>query len=89
VRLYDRLFSDPAPASHKSKDFKDFINPDSLNVMKNCILEPVLKDALPEQRFQFQRLGYFVADRYCEIGKPVFNRTVPLRDNWSKKSNKK
>jgi len=89
VRQYDRLFNDPAPASHKEKDFKEFINPESLKIFENCVLEPLLKEAQPEERFQFQRLGYFVVDRYAAPGKPVFNRTVPLRDNWSKKSGKK
>lgn len=89
VRLYDRLFNDEAPDGHKDKDFKDFMNTESLTVLKDSILEPALKEAKPEDRFQFQRLGYFVVDRYSEAGKPVFNRTVPLRDNWSKKSKKK
>ena len=84
VRLYDRLFSDPAPSTHKDKDFKEFINPDSLNVLKTCYLEPVLKDAQPEDRFQFQRIGYFCVDRYAEAGTPVFNQTVTLRDTWAK-----
>mgnify|MGYP006287085927 CR=1 FL=1 len=90
VRQYDRLFNDPDPSGHKDTDFKDFINPDSLTVLKNCKLEPSLRMANPEDRFQFQRLGYFVADRKEFTGeKPVFNRTVPLRDSWAKMNKKK
>ncbi len=88
VRLYDRLFSDEAPDGHKDKDFLEFINQDSLQILENCVLEPALLEAEPEDKFQFQRLGYFVMDRHAEKGKPVFNRTVPLRDNWSKKNKK-
>ncbi|MCF8339008.1 MAG: glutamine--tRNA ligase/YqeY domain fusion protein [Bacteroidales bacterium] len=84
VRLYDRLFNDPAPSS-KDEDFKAFINPDSLKVFKNCYLEPVLKDAEPEDKFQFQRIGYFCVDRYSEKRLPVFNQTVTLKDTWAKK----
>lgn len=87
VRLYDRLFQDPAPSNHKDKDFKSFINPESLKVLKNCYLEPALKDAKPEDKFQFQRIGYFCVDRYAEEGKPVFNQTVTLKDPWKKKEN--
>lgn len=87
VRLYDRLFNDEDPAGHKDKDFKEFINPESLQVLTNCKLEPSLKDAEPEAKYQFQRLGYFCVDR--RDSKPeslVFNRTVPLKDSWSKKN---
>lgn len=85
VRLYDRLFTVEEPDAQKDKDYKEFINPDSLQIIKNCKIEPGLADAQPEERFQFQRKGYFVADRY-DFSKehPVFNRTVALRDTWSK-----
>ena len=83
VRVYDRLFSDEAPDSHKDKDFKEFINPDSLNVI-NAFVEPSLKSAKNLDRFQFQRLGYFCVDKDTTSEKLVFNRTVPLRDSWAK-----
>jgi glutaminyl-tRNA synthetase len=83
VRLYDRLFLDPAPDSHKDKDFMEFVNPDSLKVITGYA-EPSLLDAKPEDKFQFQRLGYFVVDRDSTSNKLVFNRTVPLRDSWAK-----
>ncbi len=89
VRLYDRLFLDEDPLGHKDRDFKDFINPDSLKVLTNCLVEPMLKNAKPGERFQFQRTGYFTVDPDSSGEKPVFNRTVPLRDNWSKKQQKK
>ena len=85
IRLYDRLFSDEAPDGHKEKDFKDFLNPESLKVLTNCKVEPSLKDAKPESKYQFQRLGYFCVDRRdSKDGNLVFNRTVPLKDSWSK-----
>jgi glutaminyl-tRNA synthetase len=81
VRLYDRLFSTPFPGG----DLKRELNPDSLKIAENVALEPALKDALPEERFQFERVGYFVADRVLsQPGAPVFNRTVTLRDSWAK-----
>ncbi|MFC2096126.1 glutamine--tRNA ligase/YqeY domain fusion protein [Bacteroidota bacterium] len=87
VRLYDRLFIDEDPGAHKDKDFKDFINPESLKVLTNCKLEPSLKNAEPEAKYQFQRLGYFCVDRRdSKPGNIVFNRTVPLKDSWSKKN---
>jgi len=85
VRLYDRLFIDEDPAGHKDKDFKDYINPNSLKVLKNCKLEPSLKDVSTGDKFQFQRLGYFCVDNDSTPESLVFNRTVPLRDSWSKK----
>ncbi len=85
VRLYDRLFSDPEPAGHKDISPIDFLNPDSLKVIKGYV-EPSLKDAKPLDHFQFQRLGYFNVDPDTAPDKLVFNRTVPLRDNWTKKA---
>ncbi len=85
VRLYDRLFNDEDPAGNKEQDFKNFLNPNSLKVLKNCKLEPSLKEAKVGDKFQFQRLGYFCVDKDSAEEKMVFNRTVPLRDSWDKK----
>ena len=85
IRLYDRLFKDEDPDGHKDINFKEFLNPDSLKVISNCKLEPSLKEAMPGDKFQFQRLGYFCVDKDSKTDKMVFNRTVPLRDGWSKK----
>lgn len=84
VRVYDRLFSNEAPDSYKDKDFKEFLNPNSLQVI-TAFIEPSLKTAKPLDRFQFQRLGYFCVDKDSSEEKKVFNRTVPLRDSWAKK----
>lgn len=84
VRAYDRLFSDEAPDSHKDKDFMDFLNPNSLEVI-NAFVEPSLQTAKIGDRFQFQRLGYFAVDNDSTSENLVFNKTVGLRDNWSKK----
>jgi len=86
VRMYDRLFSDPAPDSHKDRDFMEFLNPDSLQVL-NSFAEPALGDLKEEECVQFQRIGYFTVDRDSTDGKQVFNRTVPLRDSWAKLEN--
>jgi glutaminyl-tRNA synthetase len=83
VRLYDRLFSDPHPDAG-GKNFLDALNPDSMKVV-TAYLEPGLRDAKPDDRYQFERHGYFVADRVdSKPGKPVFNRTVGLKDSWGK-----
>ncbi len=86
VRVYDRLFTDEAPDGHKDVDFKTFLNPNSLNVIE-AFVEPSLKTAKNLDRFQFQRLGYFCVDKDTTENRLVFNRTVPLRDGWAKKSN--
>ncbi len=83
VRLYDRLFSDPTPDQHKDRDFMEFLNPDSLQVVRGK-MEPGLRNAKPGFRFQFQRLGYFCADKDSTDGNLIFNRTVTLRDTWAK-----
>ena len=88
VRLYDRLFTDEAPDSHKDKDFTEFINPNSLVINKNALVEPSLKSATEGERFQFQRLGYFVVDKDSTTDNLVFNRTVALKDSWAKKEKK-
>ena len=83
VRLYDRLFKEAHPGAG-DRDYLDDINPSSIQVI-TAQLEPSLKDAKPEDRFQFERHGYFVADRKDSVAaKPVFNRTVTLRDAWQK-----
>lgn len=87
VRLYDRLFNHEAP-DRGGEAFLDHVNPDSLRVLENCWIEPSLAEANPEQGFQFERTGYFVADRLDHRGdKPVFNRTIALRDTWGKAEN--
>jgi glutaminyl-tRNA synthetase len=87
VRLYDRLFTVEAPEGDKDKDFLEQINPDSLEILKNCKLEPSLAEAKPEENCQFERTGYFCLDaKASQPGKPVFNRTVTLRDSWAKKN---
>jgi glutaminyl-tRNA synthetase len=89
VRLYDRLFNVPTPDGDKEVDFKTHLNPDSLRTVKDCLVEPSLGEAAPESRYQFERLGYFCADRYdSEPRNPVFNRTVTLRDSWAKAGTK-
>jgi glutaminyl-tRNA synthetase len=83
VRLYDRLFTDESPDTHKDKDFMEFINPNSLEVVTGY-LEPSLKDAKVGTQVQFQRLGYFCVDPDSISENLVFNRTVGLRDSWAK-----
>ncbi len=87
VRLYDNLFTDPAPATaaaESERDFTDLISPDSLEVI-TALAEPALADANPGDRYQFERLGYFCADSVdSQPGAPVFNRTVTLRDSWAR-----
>jgi glutaminyl-tRNA synthetase len=83
VRIYDRLFSDEAPDSHKDKDFMEFLNPNSLKVITGYV-EPGLKDVKPLDQFQFQRLGYFNVDIDSKPEALVFNKTVGLRDTWAK-----
>ncbi|MCZ6444869.1 MAG: glutamine--tRNA ligase/YqeY domain fusion protein [Planctomycetota bacterium] len=85
VRLYDRLFTVPDPTGDKSgKDYREFLNPDSLEVVSDCKVEPSLGKAQPGDRFQFERLGYFCIDRDSSDGRLVINRTVTLRDSWAK-----
>ena len=85
VRLYDRLFTVPEPDA--AGDFKQFINPHSLEVV-TAKLEPSLKDARPEVRYQFERLAYFCLDKDSKPGQLVFNRTITLRDSWAKEAQK-
>jgi len=83
VRLYDRLFTEAQPDAG-GRDFKPFLNPHALEVV-TAYLEPGMRDAVADQRFQFERHGYFVADRVeSKPGKPVFNRVTTLKDSWGK-----
>jgi len=84
VRLYDRLFTVEDPTADKEKDFLEFVNPESLEVSK-AFVEPYLKSSKDEDKFQFQRIGYFCVDRDSTSDHLVFNRTVTLRDNWKNK----
>ena len=87
VREYDRLFMDESPDSHQDKDFMEFINPNSLKII-NAFVEPSLKEAKIGDRFQFQRLGYFNVDNDSKPESLVFNKTVGLRDSWTKQKPK-
>lgn len=86
VRLYDHLFTKPDPQEvAEDESFLDYLNPQSLQVIEHCKLEPVLAGAQPGERVQFERSGYFIADTMdSKPGAPVFNRTVSLRDSWAK-----
>jgi glutaminyl-tRNA synthetase len=84
VRLYDRLFLVENPNEGKDTDFRDLLNPDSLKILNNCRLEKELENAVPYENFQFQRLGYFNVDPDSTKEHLVFNRTVSLKDSWSK-----
>ncbi|MBC6935117.1 MAG: glutamine--tRNA ligase/YqeY domain fusion protein [Chloroflexi bacterium] len=84
VRLYDNLFTVPDPGADETRPFTDFINPDSLEVLTTCRIEPSLAGAKPGERFQFERLGYFAADPDSTESRLVFNRTVTLKDEWAK-----
>ena len=86
VRLYDRLFSKANPdEKEEGKTYKDFLNPEALEVLRGCKLEPCLADAGPGYFCQFERMGYFCVDtKDSKPGAPVFNRTVTLRDAWAK-----
>lgn len=87
VRLYDRLFMTENPAA-EDKDFHELLNPDSLAVLTNCRVEEELLKAKPLDHYQFQRIGYFNLDPDSKEGKLIFNRTVSLKDTWSKVKNK-
>ncbi len=85
VRQYDRLFTVAFPDMDKEKDFKEFLNPASLEILENAMLEPSLGNASPDDRYQFERQGYFCIDPIdSSPEKPVFNRIVTLRDTWAK-----
>ncbi len=84
VREYDRLFLDEAPDGHQDKDFMEFLNPNSLKTIE-AYVEPSLKEAKAGDKFQFQRLGYFIVDSDSDANTLIFNKTVGLRDTWAKK----
>ena len=85
VRLYDRLFTVPNPLADKQRDFLEFLNPDSLEVICDAIIEPSIAAGAPGAHFQFERLGYFTHDEQSGNGAgPILNRTVTLRDTWAK-----
>ena len=86
IRLYDRLFTAPEPAA--DGDFKQHLNPHSLEVV-TAKCEPSLKEARPELRYQFERLGYFALDSDSGSSKLVFNRTITLKDTWAKEAQKR
>jgi glutaminyl-tRNA synthetase len=83
VRLYDRLFSVENPADDEANDWRTFLNPNSLEV-RTAKMEPSLAGVAPGSRFQFERIGYFAADPDGTSAKPVFNRTVTLKDSWAR-----
>jgi glutaminyl-tRNA synthetase len=85
VRVYDNLFTKENPDdAEESKDFVSNLNPNSLERVRNAKVEPSLANVTPGTRYQFERLGYFCADPDSAPGKPVFNRTVALKDTWAK-----
>lgn len=87
VRLYDRLFNVENPSADE-RDFRELLNPDSLQILTGCKLENSLKNVHPLEHFQFQRIGYFTVDLDSTPNKLIFNRTVSLKDSWSKELNK-
>ena len=83
--MYDRLFMKESPGSNPEGDFMQDLNPNSLTTVE-AFAEPSIRDSKAGERFQFQRKGYFIADQDTSKGKPLFNKTVGLRDSWAKKS---
>ena len=85
LRLYDRLFIVENPEAKEVKDYREFLNPDSLSDIKNCVIEPSIADQMRIKNFQFEREGYFIIDEKLSAqGELVFNRTISLRDSWGK-----
>jgi len=84
IRLYDRLFTVENPTGDKNKDFRDFVNPDSLKILRKCKVDPDIRKLKPFDRFQFERNGYFCIDSDTTNDNIVINRTVTLRDIWKK-----
>jgi glutaminyl-tRNA synthetase len=85
IRLCDRLFTVPNPLGEKRRDYREFLNPHSLDVIKNAIVEPSVADGSAGDFYQFERIGYFCHDNLdSSSGKPVLNRIVTLRDSWAK-----
>jgi glutaminyl-tRNA synthetase len=89
VRFYENLFTVKDPAGNKDRDFKEFLSPGSLKVVKGCKVEPAVRNLLPYDRFQFERLGYFCVDPDTTGQNIVLNRTVKLRDAWAKTQSRK
>lgn len=88
VHLYDKLLLDESMIKDESKTWHEKLNPTSLIVLKNCLVEPIMRDAQIESKYQFIRHGYFCVDNKHPVSdKPVFNRIVPLKDSWKKKNN--
>lgn len=89
ARIYDRLFNVENPAAEPDRDFREMLNPDSLKVIKNIKVEPfAIENATDGAKFQFQRIGYFTPDKDSTPEKPVFNRTIALKDSWEKEQKK-
>ncbi|MDH5367300.1 MAG: glutamine--tRNA ligase/YqeY domain fusion protein [Cyclobacteriaceae bacterium] len=88
VRVYDRLFLEEDPEGHEDKTFMDYINPNSLQIIKEAYVEPFLLEASLDDKFQFQRLGYFTLDSDTSADRLVFNKTVGLKDSWTKQTPK-
>ena len=89
ARLYDRLFEVENPAAEPDRDFREMLNPESLKVVENIIMEPYLATtAKPLDHFQFQRVGYFTPDKDSTPGNLIFNRTIALKDSWEKAQKK-
>lgn len=88
VRVYDRLFTEPEPDGHEDRDFLEFFNPASLEVIEQAWVEPSLAAAAQGERFQFMRKGYFCADEDSTPEKPIFNQTISLKDSWAKTQKK-
>ena len=88
VHLYDRLFTDPQPDGHEGKDYLEFFNKESLEVLGKAYVEPSLSDAAPGSQYQFLRMGYFAVDANSSPDKLIFNRTVSLKDTWAKMQKK-
>jgi glutaminyl-tRNA synthetase len=88
VRLYDRLFTDPQPDGYEDRDYLEFFNEDSLQVIEKAYVEPSLKEAKAGTTYQFLRMGYFAVDTDSTPDKLIFNRTVSLKDTWAKMQKK-
>ena len=84
MRLYDRLFTTPTPPQEED-DFLAAVNPESYKCLKNCFVEPALSTGPCEESFQFERLGYFTRDKDSQPEKPVFNKTVSLKETYTTK----
>jgi glutaminyl-tRNA synthetase len=84
VRQYEKLFNTEAPGSGPDGDYLKDLNPDSLKYLNNCKGEPSLATVTPEEKYQFERIGYFCVDKDATDQKLVFNRTVSLKDEWAK-----